>query len=169
MLDGVAALTLGQAIDDARPMIEVPVVVRERGRGRVHLIATAVGTPVAHLLEQLNISDKGMMVRSGPALRDIRIGVDAILAGGETRVDVGAIAPEVNPEPCIRCGWCVAACPTRIHPAGLLEAAQENDEDLAETYGLHACIECGICAYVCPSRLPLLGAIRSLKRRRAEV
>jgi electron transport complex protein RnfC len=55
----------------------------------------------------------------------------------------------------------------RIHPAGLLEAAQDNDPDLAESYGLHACIECGICSYVCPSRLPLLPAIRELRRRTA--
>jgi electron transport complex protein RnfC len=165
MLDGAAALALGQAIEQARPMIEVPVVVRERGMGRVHLIAAAVGTPVGHLLEQLNISAAGMSVRLGAVLRDVRIGADAILAGGEMRLDVGAIDAEINPEPCIRCGWCVAACPTRIHPAGLLEAAQENDEELAESYGLHACIECGICSYVCPSRLPLLAAIRSLKGR----
>ena len=53
----------------------------------------------------------------------------------------------------------------RIHPAGLLEAAQADDPELADAYGLAACIECGICNYVCPSRLPLLEGIRTLRRR----
>jgi electron transport complex protein RnfC len=57
----------------------------------------------------------------------------------------------------------VEACPVRIHPAGLLEAAQDNDIAAAEWYGLQACVECGICSYVCPSRLPLLPAIRELR------
>jgi electron transport complex protein RnfC len=47
-----------------------------------------------------------------------------------------------------------------------LEAAQRDDLDLAERYGLDACIECGICAYMCPSRLPLLQGIRVLKQKR---
>jgi electron transport complex protein RnfC len=51
----------------------------------------------------------------------------------------------------------------RIQPAGLLDAAQRADPELAERYGLEACIECGVCSYVCPSHLPLLGGIRKLK------
>ena len=54
-------------------------------------------------------------------------------------------------EKCDGCGWCVENCPVRINPAALLEAAQDNDLDMAETYGLHACIECGICMSACPT------------------
>ena len=50
----------------------------------------------------------------------------------------------------------------RIQPAGLLEAAQQDDPLLADRYGLDACIECGICTYVCPSHLPILSGIRAL-------
>jgi electron transport complex protein RnfC len=164
MLDGPAALAVGQSIEESRPMLEVPLVVRERGCGRVHLVSAAVGTPVRHVLEMLRVSTQGIVVRAGAVLRELSVGLDAIVAGGEMRLDVGPVTIPANPDPCIRCGWCVAACPTRIHPAGLLEAAQQHDEEMAETYGIHACIECGICSYVCPSRLPLLGAIRGLGR-----
>jgi electron transport complex protein RnfC len=70
----------------------------------------------------------------------------------------------VVPDPCIRCGWCVHTCPTSVQPAGLLEAAQRADLDMAEHYGLHACIECGICSYICPSHLPVMQGLRVLKR-----
>ena len=111
-------------------------------------------------------SGSDLTLRAGAALRDVRISCDAVVdGGGELSIDAGPPAPIINPDPCIRCGWCVEACPVRIHPAGLLEAAQDNDPDMAESYGLHACIECGICSYVCPSRLPLLPAIRVLRKR----
>ena len=69
------------------------------------------------------------------------------------------------PGACLRCGWCADSCPTRVHPAGILEASQFDDPELAERSGLEACIECGICAYVCPSELPLLQGIRAMLRK----
>ena len=163
MIDGAAALAIGRAITENQPMTDVPLAIRERGRGRVHLVTAAVGTPISFVLEQLSIPARDITVRIGPVLRDVRVDVDTIIAGGELRLDVGPLATPTNPEPCIRCGWCVGACPTRIHPAGLLEAAQQHDREMAHHFGLDGCIECGICSYVCPARLPLLGAIRSLK------
>jgi electron transport complex protein RnfC len=164
MLDGAAALAIGRVVSANEPMTEVPLAVRERGRGgRVHLVTAAIGTPLSFVLDQLNIPATDLIVRIGPVLRDVRVPLETVISGGELRLDVGPSQPPGIPDPCIRCGWCVAACPTRIHPAGLLEAAQQSDPDLARDYGLEACIECGICSYVCPSRLPLLGAIRQLK------
>jgi electron transport complex protein RnfC len=93
-------------------------------------------------------------------LRDIRLTPDAVLGSGELTLHVTLPEPVRSPQPCVRCGWCLEACPTRVQPAGVLEAAQRGDYQMAERAGLHACIECGLCTYVCPSRLPLLESIR---------
>ena len=74
--------------------------------------------------------------------------------------------PPVIPDPCVRCNWCAEACPTRLRPAGVLEAAQYEDVALAERHGVDACIECGICSYVCPSHLPLLDGVRRIRALR---
>ncbi|HEY1683386.1 MAG TPA: 4Fe-4S dicluster domain-containing protein, partial [Tepidisphaeraceae bacterium] len=103
------------------------------------------------------------LIRVSDPLRDVRVKGDLLIDGSEVAVHLMRPERPANPDPCIRCGWCVEGCPVRIQPAGLLESAQRRDAKLAEHFGLHACIECGICEYVCPSRLPLLDAIRSLR------
>jgi electron transport complex protein RnfC len=162
LVDAAAARAIGRAVA-GHAMLDVPLAVHDVRRGRVHFARAAVGTPLRFVLEALEIELRDATIRAGAALRDVQVSCDAVIAGGELTVDVGAVSAPINPEPCIRCGWCVSSCPTRIHPAGLLEAAQDDDRALAGRYGIDACIECGICSFVCPSRLPLLEAIRTLR------
>jgi len=119
---------------------------------------------VGEICQRLGIQWKNRVHRGGDLLRDIQIQPDAVVGGGELIFHVSNASPAINPSPCIRCGWCVDACPTRVQPAAVLEACQRNDIDLAERAGIEACIECGVCSYVCPSQLPLLEGIRKMKQ-----
>jgi len=165
LLDAAAAIAVGRVALANEAMLDVPLAVRDVAHDRTHLVTAPVGTPLWHILKHLGVADEPVP-RVGEALRDQTVSRDAVVSGGELVVHVGYASPSFNPDPCIRCGWCAAACPTRIQPAGLLEAAQRDDQTLAERYGIEACIECGVCSYVCPSRLPLLGAIREMRHRR---
>ncbi len=165
VLDGVAAAAVGRGVDRGEAMLTVPIEIRDSTRARSHVGMAAVGTPLAFVLESMGLKHQ-YTLRGGAALRDVRVEPQAIVSGnGEISIDAGALSTPNNPDPCIRSGWCVENCPVRINPAALLEAAQDNDSAMAETYGLDACIECGICSYVCPSRLPLLKAIRDLRNK----
>jgi electron transport complex protein RnfC len=66
---------------------------------------------------------------------------------------------------CIRCGKCLAACPERLVPTLLAEAAEQNDLASFEKYGGMECIECGSCAYVCPAKRYLVQSMRYGKRQ----
>lgn len=161
--DAARAGDPGRGADPLRgAMLTVPIEVRDSARSRSLVTRAAVGTPLRAVLEALGLT-RPFTLRAGAALRDVRLSPDAVVAGTELTVDAGPLAPPINPDPCIRCGWCVENCPVRINPAGILEAAQENDRGEAERHGLHACIECGICSYVCPSRLPLLESVREVR------
>jgi electron transport complex protein RnfC len=166
LLDGAAAAAVGRAATRGEPMLEMPIEVRDSVRSRSTVYTAAIGLPVRFLLDAAGLRAGELTLRAGAALRDVRVSCNAVIDGaGELSIDAGPFSAPINPDPCIRCGWCVEACPVRIHPAGLLEAAQDDDLAAAQDAGLHACIECGICSYVCPSRLPLLTSIRALRQR----
>ena len=163
MIDAALAVALGRYLANSRPMLRVPLVVHDHVRRQAHFVLSPAGMTLRDALGQLGIVADGLSLRGGNLLRDCPIDLDAIIGGGELAVHLSAPEAATNPDPCIRCAWCIEGCPTRVQPAALLEAAQRQDLAMAEQYGLPACIECGVCSYVCPSRLPLLESIRRLR------
>ncbi len=71
--------------------------------------------------------------------------------------------------PCIRCGYCVDACPIFLNPSQLgLLARNEEYERMADEFHLMDCFECGSCSFVCPSHIPLVQQFRVAKARGAQ-
>ncbi|HEY8749927.1 MAG TPA: 4Fe-4S dicluster domain-containing protein, partial [Tepidisphaeraceae bacterium] len=165
-IDAPIAVALGRYFLHGEPMLEVPVGVYDRGLAKAHLAWVPIGTRLRDLLVAINIAPTAVDLRVGHLLRDLHTSADAIIGAGELTVLAAEGHARLPAAACLRCGWCVEACPVQIHPAGLLEAAQQEDVLMADRFGLQSCIECGICSYVCPSRLPLLGAIRGMKAER---
>jgi ferredoxin len=152
--------------DFTSSFLRVPVAVRDHGKEDSYFLTVPVGMTVGDLLDRLGLYvGQPMIVRGGDLLRDHVLPTDAIIAGSELTLHVVPSQPAVNPSPCVRCGWCYEACPTRVQPAVALEAAQIDSQSLARKAGIEACIECGICSYVCPSELPLLAGIRHIRSR----
>jgi Na+-translocating ferredoxin:NAD+ oxidoreductase RnfC subunit len=162
-LDAPAAVAVGRCFLDDAPMLSVPVGVYDKPSGLKHWLDVPVGVPWSRVLEYLSISESQIELRAGNPLREKRLSADCIVSSPELSVTATLPAKFTNPDPCIRCAWCVEGCPVRIQPAGLLEAAQQDDPYMGDQYGLDACIECGICSYVCPSHLPVLAGIRALR------
>jgi Na+-translocating ferredoxin:NAD+ oxidoreductase subunit C len=163
LLDACAAVAIGKYVLHGQPMLEVPLAVRDHIRHRTHFLSAPVGMPLENICEFIGIPANDVLLRGGDFLRDQMLAANSVAGPGELVVHVASPEIPSNPDPCVRCAWCIDACPTRIQPAGLLEASQRNDLPLAESFGVEACIECGICSFVCPSRLPLLASIRRLR------
>ena len=168
VLDAAAAVAVGRFVRGREAMLTVPLAVCDAAAGASRYVAAPVGTPVAHVLEQLHVQAGSTALYGGPPPRDVRVTRQAVACGSELSLYATEPPADRSPDPCIRCAWCVEGCPVHIHPAALLEAMQRDDMDLADDSGLHACIDCGVCSYVCPSRLPLLPGIRALRARWAE-
>jgi electron transport complex protein RnfC len=146
--------------------LRVPVGVRDHANADSYFLTVPVGMTVGDLFDRVGLYvGQSVIVRGGDLLRDHVLPDDAIIAGGELTLHVVPSQAAVNPGPCVRCGWCFEACPTRVQPAVVLEAAQIDSQSLARKAGIEACIECGVCSYVCPSELPILAGIRHIRGR----
>lgn len=77
-----------------------------------------------------------------------------------THDEVSALAPS----PCINCGRCVEACPSRLLPKKLAILSQHhNEEGFVANDGME-CVECGCCSYVCPAKRHLTQSIKSMRK-----
>ena len=78
-------------------------------------------------------------------------GTNGILA-----LTAAELGEQRSPEPCIRCGRCVEACPMGLLPVEMANSARQEDWPGIQALKLNDCMACGSCAYACPSRIPLL-------------
>lgn len=170
LLDAATAIAVGRSLRHDTPLLHVPVAFADHLAETVHLLRVPVGTPLAHVVSALGLPPAATLdCRTGDVLQERRADPDAVISAADLYLHaLPRPATVASPDPCIRCGWCVEACPTGVHPAAALEAAQLASLNLNPAKRLkqsnaHACIECGLCQFVCPSRLPLLSALRSAK------
>ncbi len=73
---------------------------------------------------------------------------------------------EFNEEPitpCINCSRCAAACPMRLMPMLIDQAALADDSEELKKLFVMCCIECGSCSYSCPANRPLVMSIKRAK------
>jgi electron transport complex protein RnfC len=166
---GTAAAT-ARLVQDGRPLLSRIVTVTGSGVRQPANVEARIGTPVERLVAACGgYTGTAFRCIAGGSLTGRSIGGDdvpvtkgmnCILLATDT--DLPARGPEL---PCIRCGDCATACPSRLLPQQLLVAARSEDSAGLARFGLDACIECGCCDYVCPSAIPLTARFRKARER----
>jgi electron transport complex protein RnfC len=153
----------GRGIQERVITVTGPAVVR-KGNYRI-----PIGTPLRFLLEQVGVEEDvsrvflgGPMMGAAASSLDITItkGTSGVVAFDETEAD----RTHRKVHPCIRCGYCVDACPMLLDPSSLDLLARNGEyERMAEEFHLMDCFECGCCSFVCPSHIPLVQQFRLSK------
>lgn len=138
--------------------------VRRKGNYRI-----PIGTPLRFLLEHVGVDQQvdrvflgGPMMGAAASSLDIPItkGVSGVVAFTETE----ARRAQRRLYPCIRCGYCLEACPIFLDPSTLGMLAQNEEyAAMAREHNLMDCFECGSCSFVCPSHIPLVQQFRVAK------
>ncbi len=128
-----------------------------------------IGTPLRFLLEHVGVEpDVSRVFLGGPMMGAAASSLDISITKGTSGV-VAFDAPFASlvrrrAWPCIRCGYCVDACPMNLDPQRLgLLARNEAFDEMAEEHHLMDCFECGSCSFVCPSHIPLVHRFRVAK------
>ena len=153
----------GRGIQERVITITGPAV-RRKGNYRI-----PIGTPLRFVLEEVGVEEDvnrvflgGPMMGSAASSLDIPItkGVSGVVAFTETEAE----RTHRRIHPCIRCGYCLDACPVFLDPSMLGILAQNEDyQGMAQDYNVMDCFECGSCSFVCPSHIPLVQQFRFAK------
>jgi electron transport complex protein RnfC len=156
-------LPRGRGIQERVITVTGPAVKR-KGNYRI-----PIGTPLRFLLEHVGVEeDVNRVFLGGPmmgaAVSSLDISITKGTSGVTAFTDSAAERTHSPVYPCIRCGYCVDACPIFLNPALLGKlAAKEEFSVMASEHNLMDCFECGSCSFVCPSHIPLVQRFRASK------
>jgi electron transport complex protein RnfC len=153
----------GRGIQERVITISGPAV-KKKGNYRI-----PIGTPLRFALDAVGVDPAvNRVFLGGPMMGQAASSLDISITKGTSGVvaftEAEAEATHRDEYPCIRCGYCVAACPMILNPSQLgLLARQEEFTRMAEEFHLMDCFECGSCSFVCPSHIPLVQQFRMAK------
>ncbi len=156
-------LPRGRGIEERIVTITGPAVV-QKGNYRV-----PIGTPLRFLLEAVGVTvDVDRVFLGGPMMGTAASSLDIVITKGTSGVvaftETEAERTHRREYPCIRCGYCVDACPIFLNPAQLGALAKQLEyQRMADEFHLMDCFECGSCSFVCPSHIPLVQRFRVAK------
>lgn len=159
---------IGRLLPHGRGIQERVVTITGPAIGRKGNYRIPIGTPLRFALEQVDVSDAVSRVfLGGPMMGQALSSLDIPITKG-TSGFVAFTDAETRDRPqefaCIRCAYCVDACPICLNPSQLgLLAKYGEYERMADDYNLMDCFECGACSYVCPSHIPLVQRFRVAK------
>lgn len=160
-----------RAVVHGEPLVSRLVTIGGDGVAEAATFEVALGTPASHLAHAVGgWRDDATVLRAGGPMMGVALPQDDV-AVIKTTIALTAWRGDAHgrarPRPCIRCGDCANACPSRLQPQLLharLQAADGTDLAGAMALGLGACIECGACDAVCPSAIPLTAGFVAARR-----
>ncbi len=161
------ALAVCEAVRDGKPLIERVVTVTGNGAKNPGNFLVRIGTPVEWLIEQAGgtVGEIGKLVMGGPMMGLAQASFEVPVIKGTSGILL-MLRENVSVEeyhPCIKCSFCVQACPVHLLPSRLSIIAEAENWQLAVEYGVNDCIECGCCNYVCPAERPIVQLIKTAK------
>ena len=160
---------IGALLPKGHGVIERVVTVTGPGVHNPGNYLVPVGTPVRFLLEFAGSTPKASeLILGGPmmgmSVASLDVPVTKAVSGMVVLEASNADLRERPVQPCIRCAYCVEACPMHLNPSTLgLLAAKGEYETMANEFHLNDCFECGCCSYVCPANIPLVQYFRIAK------
>ena len=161
------AFAVYEAVMKRKPLFERYTTVTGKGLTSPGNYQVRMGTPMKDLIDLcggLPDSDNKLLA-GGPMMGKALTSVEVPICKGTNSVTIisGGEARRKEPQPCIRCAKCVAACPMGLEPYLLAKVSEVKNWERAEREDITSCIECGSCQFTCPAHRPLLDHIRQGK------
>lgn len=152
-----------------KPLYEKVVTIAGKGIKRPANLLIKVGTKISDIVDYLGGLQPGLkkVLMGGPMMGFAISSLDVPITK-TTSALLFLTEDEVDTRPhsqCIRCGWCLDACPMGLEPKEIGIYVEANKAEETEPFGVFDCFECGSCSYVCPAKRPLVQFIRMAKMK----
>jgi len=163
------ARAIYEAVVLEKPLYEKVVTISGRGIERPANLRVRIGTKLSDIVSFLGGTrpELAKVVMGGPmmgfAIPTLDIPVTKTTSGVLFLTN-----DEIDTNPhgqCIRCGWCLDACPMGLSPNEIGIYVEGGRAEETSQFGLFECFECGCCAYTCPAKRPLVQFIRLAKMK----
>ena len=167
------ALAVCEAVRDGKPLIDRILTITGNGIKKPGNYLAKIGTPVSSIIEQSGgtVGTIGKLIISGPRMGIAQSSYDVPVIKGTSGILLLQEERYMKEGhlPCIKCSFCVQACPTQLLPSRLSILAEAEKWELMEQFGVDDCIECGSCSYACPSKRPIVQLIKTAKLKVREI
>ncbi len=169
----VQNVSTARAIYDAvvfgKPLCEKIITIAGNGISKQANLQVKVGTKVKDIVDYLGGIKPGLskIILGGPMMGFAVSSLD-IPVTKTTSAILFLSEDEIDTQPhsaCIRCGWCLDACPMGLEPKEIGIHVEANRAEDTAQFGVFECFECGSCAYVCPAKRPLVQFVRLAKMK----
>ncbi|EKD39656.1 MAG: hypothetical protein ACD_75C00332G0007 [uncultured bacterium] len=169
----VQNVSTAKAICDAvvygKPLYEKVITVAGKGIGRPANLQVKIGTKLKDIVEYLGGLKPGLtkIILGGPMMGFAVSSLDVPVTKTTSAI-LFLTDDEIDTRPhsqCIRCGWCLEACPMGLEPKEIAIYVEANRAQDTAQFGVFDCFECGSCAYVCPAKRPIVQFVRLAKMK----
>lgn len=152
-----------------KPLYEKVVTIAGKGIKRPANLLVKVGTKISDIVDYLGGLQPGLskVIMGGPMMGFAISSLDVPVTK-TTSALLFLTEDEVDTRPhsqCIRCGWCLDACPMGLEPKEIGIYVEADKAAETGPFGVFDCFECGSCAYVCPAKRPLVQFVRMAKMK----
>jgi len=152
-----------------KPLYEKVITISGKGIERPANLRVKVGTSLSDIVSHLGgtKSELAKVVMGGPMMGFAVSTLDVPITkttSGVLFLTEEEIDTQIHSQ-CIRCGWCLDACPMGLSPNEIgiyVEAGRAED---TSQFGVFECFECGCCSFVCPAKRPLVQFVRLAKMK----
>jgi electron transport complex protein RnfC len=162
-----------KAIYDAvvlnKPLYEKVITISGKGIERPANLRVRIGTRLTDIVSYLGGTkpDLAKVIMGGPmmgfAVSTLDIPITKTTSGilflTEDEIDT-----QIHSQ-CIRCGWCLDACPMGLAPNEIGVYVEAGRAEETAQFGVFECFECGCCSFVCPAKRPLVQFARLAKMK----
>ena len=158
------AVAVYEAVMKNKPLFERYTTVTGKSIKNPGNFLVRMGTTFGELIEHCGGLPEGdnKILAGGPMMGKAVNSLDVPVGKGQNCITVltDSDAHRKTPDPCIRCGKCVSACPMGLEPYLLATCSAKHLWEKVESEDIVSCIECGSCQFTCPSHRPMLDNIR---------